>query len=119
MGKQHQAEIIKYLLANNWEEDGQTHSESYKIITQSSYPLAGGFVTTGGKPRFSKGGWKIGVGIRTTVIYRRPENPEKIKGVGRMLGRDVPTFRDWETYNIATKEIDEIKEEIGAITARR
>lgn len=109
MAKQHQAELIAFLLANGWQDDGQTYSETYKIITAKSYPLAGALVTTGGKPRFAKNGWKIGVGVNTTVIYRRPDNPETIKGAGKMAGRDILTFRDWEMYNIKTRDIEEIK----------
>ena len=109
MAKKDQVELIEYLVANGWEDDGQTHSERYRIITKASYPLAGAEVTTGGKPRFRKGDWKIGVGANTTVIYRRPKNPETITGVGRIAGRRVLTFRDWDMFSFNTKNQNSIK----------
>lgn len=115
MGRKHQTELIKFLLANGWKDDGQTHSETYRIITAKSYPLAGGQVTTGGKPRFKKQGWKIGVGVNSTVIYKRPDKPETVKGQGRMAGRNVLTFKDWEMYNIRTREIDQIKAKLDQL----
>lgn len=109
MGIEHQAKLIKFLIDSGWVAEGYTRSETYKIITQNSYPLAGGIVTIGGKPRFIKDGWWVAVGVRTTVIYKKPDKPETMKGTGRLAGRDVYTFKDWETYNINTKEVDEVK----------
>lgn len=118
MTKFQQIGLIDYLVANGWESDGETFSERYRLITKKSYPLAGAEVTTGGKPRLRKNGWKIGVGARTTVLYRRPENPETITGTDRMAGRRVMTFQDWEMYNFNTREPDQIKaklKELGLV----
>lgn len=115
MAKKDQAELINYLVANNWVEDGQTYSERYRLITAKSYPLAGAEVTTGGKPRFKKGNWKIGVGPNTTVIYRKPGNPETIAGVGRMAGRRILTFHDWEMYNFKTRDLAQIEAKLGEL----
>jgi len=115
MAGQHQAEIISYLRVSGWEEDGETYSQTYKLITAKSYPLAGALVTTGGKPRFKKADWKIGVGPNTTIIYRKPPNPETIKGAGRMAGRDLLTFKDWESYTFKTRDVEAIREKLEQI----
>lgn len=109
MGVQHQTELIRHLIENGWSAEGFTRSETYKIITKDSYPLAGGIVTTGGKPRFIKDGWWVAVGVRTTVIYKKPDEPETMKGAGRLAGKEIYTFKDWESYNINTKEVDKVK----------
>jgi len=75
------------------------------LITTKSYPLAGAEVTTGGKIRFRKGDWKVGVGLITTVIYRRPENPEKVATRRGM----VFTFQDWDMFSFKTRDKDQIK----------
>ena len=110
-----QDRVIKMLVRRGFITDGMTRSETYKIVTQSSYPLAGGLVTTGGKPRFKKGKWKVGVGKVTTVIYRRPEKPDTVTGTGRMAGRRVMTFKDWEMYNIPTKEVEKIRAKLNRL----
>lgn len=115
MAKKDQAELIEYLTANGWEDDGETHSEQYRLITSQSYPLAGAEVTTGCKPRFKKKGWKIGVGVITTVIYRRPENPERVATHRGM----VFTFKDWDMFSFNTKDQGQIKaklKELGLST---
>lgn len=114
MAKKDQAELIGYLVKNGWEDDGQTHSERYRLITKASYPLAGAEVTTGGKPRFRKGDWKIGVGSNTTVIYRKPENPER---VATHRGK-VFTFQDWDMYSFNTRDQDQIKAKLEVIDGK-
>lgn len=110
-----QDRVIEMLVRRGFAADGETFSQAYKIVTQQSYPLAGGLVTTGGKPRFRKGKWKVGVGKITTTIYRKPDHPETVTGQGRMAGRRLMTFRDWETYNIPTKEVELIRDKLQSL----
>ena len=88
-----QKRVIATLLENNWYDDGLTAARQYKIITQDSYPLAGGTIKQGGKPRMKKCDWKVSVGKRTTYFYRR----EKGK-----------PYYEWEGKGFPTKNIDDI-----------
>jgi hypothetical protein len=98
-----QAKIIELLKLQEWEEDGQSQSL-----------IPGGYIL---KPRFKKGNWKIVVGKMTTTIYLKPDNPETMPGAGRLAGQKVLTFRDWQTTNIPTKDIDAITEKLKSISS--
>lgn len=66
-----QETVITALIDQQWIEDGHTRSSSYKMMTQSSYPHAGGgIVRSGGRPRLRKANWKVSVGERTTYFYQ-------------------------------------------------
>lgn len=69
--EENQTFIIELLQSYGWKDDGTTFSQTYKVITHQSYPLAGGIVTTGGKPRLvsPNGTMKVGVGKNTTYFY--------------------------------------------------
>ena len=100
-------EVIKFLLENGWEEDGTTRLQSYRL---SSFAFGGGpIVTLGGRIRLKKGNTKVTVGKRTTCFFKKPENPETVPGRGRMFGRNLYTFRDWEMTNIPTKDMELIE----------
>ena len=108
-----QDKVIETLKQMGWEPAGNSAVQSYKLITAVSYPLAGAIVTTGGNPKFKKDRWNISVGKRTTTIYRKPDKPEVVQHVG--LRKDY-SFRDWETYNIPTKNLSDIIEKIKSLT---
>jgi hypothetical protein len=77
MKSNNQDDIIKYLLDIGWVEDGVSSSNSYKIITQNSYPLAGAIINVGNRPRFKKGDWKVTVGKSTTYFYKPEVNKDR------------------------------------------
>lgn len=62
---------IEILVENGFVPDGRTQSETFKIITSRSYPLAGALVTLGGRLRFSHSthNLKVTVGKRTVCFY--------------------------------------------------
>lgn len=62
---------IEILIENGFIPDGRTQSETFKIITSKSYPLAGALVTLGGRLRFSNSAHnlKATVGKRTICLY--------------------------------------------------
>ena len=110
-----QDRVIEMLVRRGFAVDGKTRTETYKIITQQSYPLAGAVITQGGRPRFKKGKWKVTVGKNTTVIYRLPDKPETVTGRGRMAGRRVLTGRDWDMYHFMTKEVEKIRDKLQSL----
>jgi len=99
--------VIALLLGNGWVENGLTQRTSYRT---ASFAYGGGSVVSlGGRVRLQRGDYKVTIGERTTCFYRKPENPETIAGAGRLAGKRVYTFRDWEQTNIRTKDIEQIK----------
>jgi len=107
MGTGIRNDVIKFLIDAGWVEAGVTRMESYR--THSLAYGGGSIVTTGNKPRFKKGDWTVTVGMRTTTFFKKPANPESIPGRGPMAMKQVYTFRDWETRNFPTKDINSIK----------
>ena len=99
--------VIDLLIENGWTDNGVTQSVSYK--TASLAYGGGSLVNLGGRIRLQKGDWKVTVGKRTVCFYRKPENPETVIGTGRLAGRRVYTFRDWEQTNIPTKDLEAIR----------
>jgi hypothetical protein len=90
-------EVIKLLLSAGYMADGVTLSESYKVITANSYPLAGSIVTTGGRKRFSlpNTNKRVTVGKRVVCFYEKE-------------GVEVKNFR-----NIKTADLESIKKEMN------
>ena len=109
-------EVLELLLQNGWVEDGTTRLQSFR--TASPAYGGGSVVTLGGRIRLKREDWSVTVGKRTTCFYRKPENPETLQGRGRMAGRKVYTFRDWEQNNMPTKNIEDIKAFILSLVKR-
>lgn len=108
--------VIDLLSKDGWSEDGATENTSFRL---SSLAYGGGpVVKLGGRVRLKKNGWKVTVGKRTTCFYRKPENPETIPGTGRLAGRRVCTFKDWEQTNIPTKNVEAIRVFLADIPER-
>ena len=61
--------VINHLLAHGYIEDGRTQEDTFKIITQASYPLPGRIVTMGGRLRFKNGDKRVTVGKRIVCFY--------------------------------------------------
>jgi hypothetical protein len=111
--------VIMLILSYGFVDDGNTMIETYKIITQNSYPLPGAIVTAGGRKRFKNGEWKVTIGKFTTYFYKIPENPDTVKGQGRLAGKAVMTGRDWITFRFRTKDMKEIENKLSELGFRR
>jgi len=61
--------VIEHLLAHGYEEDGKTREDTFKLVTQKSYPLPGAIVTMGGRLRFKNGDKRVTVGKRVVCFY--------------------------------------------------
>jgi hypothetical protein len=71
--------VITLLQNYNYVPDGHTQSDTFKIITKTSYPLAGDIVTLGGRLRFKRGLNNYAtVGKRVTCFYNRNEKGEPV-----------------------------------------
>lgn len=86
-------EVIKLLIDNGYVFDGRTMSDTFRIITTSSYPFAGREVTVGGRTRL-----------------HLPETNQYVT-----VGKQVVCFyiKDKAAYNwknLYTKNIEEIKD---------
>lgn len=81
---------IELITRYSWQEAGQSRSEAYKVITVKSYPLAGGIVNLGGRPRFRNGEWMVTVGKQTTYFYK----PDR--------GKDMAY---WDSARFRTKDL--------------
>lgn len=96
--------FIEALLEVGWTFNGHTKIESYR---SHSFAFGGGpIITTGGRQKLEKDGLHMTVGLNTICLYRKPDNPETITGQGRMAGRKLYTFRDWQMQNIEIKRAD-------------
>jgi len=92
-GEEKQRFVIELLQAFGWEEDGHSREQHFKVITHQSYPLAGGLMTLGGRPRLKRGAWKVTVGKVTTYFYK--------PGPG--------DFYSWEGHRVPTKDFEEVQ----------
>ena len=103
--------VIELLKEYGFEEAGTTRINSFRT-TNIGY--GGSIITLGGRLRYTKGNWIVTVGKRTTCLSLKPDNPESVRGQGRMAGKDIMTYRDWKQVNIPTKDIDNIKNYMDA-----
>jgi len=87
--------VERFLKSKGWREIGYTESKTFKIITRKTYPLSGALITTGGKPRYERGKWRVTIGKRNTHFYK----PEK--------GKD---YTEWAGEWARTKDIKRIEE---------
>ncbi len=94
--------VIELLKSMGWQDAGSTPVQSYRTTT-IAFP--GPIVTMGGRVRLRKQKWTVTIGERTTIFSLKPDNPETIMGQGRMAGRTLFTFRDWEQYSFKTKDL--------------
>ncbi len=63
--------VIEILLVAGYVPDGVTHGETYRIVTQASYPSVGAEISTGGRKRFVLPGTtkRATVGKRIVCFY--------------------------------------------------
>ena len=99
--------ITEILEKHGFIENGVTQTQTYRT-TSIGYP-GGSVVITGSRRRFIRGNWIVTIGKRTVCFSLKPDNPETIPGRGRLIGKNVMTFRDWKQNNFPTKDIEGIK----------
>lgn len=63
--------VIQLLTKAGYQPAGQTIGETFRIVTQASYPCAGAEISTGGRQRFAIPGSpeRVTVGKRVTCFY--------------------------------------------------
>lgn len=86
--------VIDLLKALGWTDAGESRTQTFRLITHESYPLPGAEVTTGGRPRFAKGAWRVTVGKVSTYFYRPDWSKE---------------FWQWEGRRVKTKDAAEVE----------
>lgn len=108
--------VIELLKSMGWQDAGFTPIQSYRTTTIA---FSGSIVTLGGRVRLRKQKWTVTIGERTTIFSLKPDNPETIKGQGRMAGKTLFTFRDWEQYRFNTKDVEGLKLKADEIECRQ
>ena len=63
--------VVNLLIAKGWIACGQTHRESFSIVTKQSYPLPGAVISRGGRLRFElpNTSQRVTVGKRIVCFY--------------------------------------------------
>ena len=106
-------EVIEQLVAAGFAADGHTATETHKIITAQSYPLAGQVITTGGRARFARGSLYCTVGKRTVYFYTRErgKDPEQ--------GRAFQTSDDEGIRRFIVESVGEVATANGSVRDER
>lgn len=88
--------IIQMLLMAGYQPAGQTIGETFRIVTQASYPCAGAEISTGGRQRFAL-----------------PDSPQRVTVGKRWVCfylSENKTARGWQ--NFKTSDVAAIEREI-------
>lgn len=72
---------MRALQEAGWRENGSQPVQKFRIVTQASYPLAGGEIVTGGRQRWiGPGTRRCTVGARTVCFFEMVDNqPAKFR----------------------------------------
>jgi hypothetical protein len=67
--------LVRALLVAGWRENGHQQTQSFRIVTRASYPLAGAEIKSGGRQRWiGPDNRRCTIGARTVCFFEMVDN---------------------------------------------